>query len=215
MLLKHFLSNICPLGCYQRGLCCWADWKERLWLWLWLWCVCDAWCWGVYLWRGDCSYWVPGGKAGEAPPEAPISCWCWWVPVDSQSYCIFTIYFHYLLHSISNYSMRHFSSYFAGVFGCPTTVANVETVSVAPTICRRGGTWFLGFGRERNSGTKLFNISGHVNHPCTVEEEMSIPLKDLIERHAGTWQQYCSEPTRLRLTHSIQCFLNMFMGFHY
>lgn len=74
----------------------------------------------------------------------------------------------------------------AGVFGCPTTVANVETVSVAPTICRRGGSWFLGFGRERNSGTKLFNISGHVNHPCTVEEEMSIPLKDLIERHAGT-----------------------------
>ncbi|KAG7268570.1 hypothetical protein CRUP_003179 [Coryphaenoides rupestris] len=72
-----------------------------------------------------------------------------------------------------------------GVFGCPTTVANVETVAVAPTICRRGGLWFLGFGRERNSGTKLFNISGHVNTPCTVEEEMSIPLKDLIERHAG------------------------------
>ncbi|AWP21533.1 putative potassium/sodium hyperpolarization-activated cyclic nucleotide-gated channel 2-like [Scophthalmus maximus] len=72
-----------------------------------------------------------------------------------------------------------------GVFGCPTTVANVETVSVAPTICRRGGSWFLGFGRERNSGTKLFNISGHVNNPCTVEEEMSVPLKDLIERHAG------------------------------
>ena len=34
-------------------------------------------------------------------------------------------------------------------------------------------------------GTKLFNISGHVNNPCTVEEEMSIPLKELIERHAG------------------------------
>lgn len=74
-----------------------------------------------------------------------------------------------------------------GVFGCPTTVANVETVSVAPTICRRGGSWFVGFGRERNSGTKLFNISGHVNHPCTVEEEMSVPLKDLIERHAGMY----------------------------
>ncbi|XP_076005979.1 NADH dehydrogenase [ubiquinone] flavoprotein 1, mitochondrial [Genypterus blacodes] len=72
-----------------------------------------------------------------------------------------------------------------GVFGCPTTVANVETVAVAPTICRRGGSWFVGFGRERNSGTKLFNISGHVNTPCTVEEEMSVPLKDLIERHAG------------------------------
>ncbi|GFS80162.1 NADH dehydrogenase flavoprotein 1, mitochondrial [Nephila pilipes] len=72
-----------------------------------------------------------------------------------------------------------------GVFGCPTTVANVETVAVAPTICRRGGAWFASFGRPRNSGTKLFNISGHVNYPCTVEEEMSIPLKELIERHAG------------------------------
>ncbi|KAK8778392.1 hypothetical protein V5799_020269 [Amblyomma americanum] len=72
-----------------------------------------------------------------------------------------------------------------GVFGCPTTVTNVETVAVSPTICRRGGEWFASFGRTRNSGTKLFNISGHVNTPCTVEEEMSIPLKELIERHAG------------------------------
>ena len=72
-----------------------------------------------------------------------------------------------------------------GVFGCPTTVTNVETVAVAPTICRRGGDWFASFGRERNTGTKLFCISGHVNTPCTVEEEMSIPLKELIERHAG------------------------------
>ena len=72
-----------------------------------------------------------------------------------------------------------------GVFGCPTTVTNVETVAVAPDICRRGGAWFAGMGRPRNSGTKLFNISGHVNNPCTVEEEMSIPLKELIQRHAG------------------------------
>ncbi|KAL7738727.1 hypothetical protein ACLKA6_001063 [Drosophila palustris] len=72
-----------------------------------------------------------------------------------------------------------------GLFGCPTTVTNVETVAVAPTICRRGGNWFASFGRTRNSGTKLFNISGHVNTPCTVEEEMSIPLKELIERHCG------------------------------
>jgi len=72
-----------------------------------------------------------------------------------------------------------------GVFGCPTTVTNVETVAVAPTILRRGGAWFASLGRKQNSGTKLFNISGHVNNPCTVEEEMSIPLKELIERHAG------------------------------
>lgn len=72
-----------------------------------------------------------------------------------------------------------------GLFGCPTTVANVETVAVAPTICRRGGDWFSGFGRERNSGTKLFAISGNVNKPCVVEEEMSISLKELLEKHAG------------------------------
>ena len=35
------------------------------------------------------------------------------------------------------------------------------------------------------AGTKLFCVSGHVNRPCTVEEEMSISLKDLIERHCG------------------------------
>jgi len=72
-----------------------------------------------------------------------------------------------------------------GLFGCPSTVANVETVAVAPTICRRGSSWFASFGRERNQGTKLFCISGHVNNPCVVEEEMSIPLKDLIEKHCG------------------------------
>lgn len=72
-----------------------------------------------------------------------------------------------------------------GLFGCPTTVANVETVAVAPTICRRGGPWFAGFGRPKNSGTKLFCISGHVNKPCTVEEEMSIPLRELIDKHCG------------------------------
>lgn len=72
-----------------------------------------------------------------------------------------------------------------GVFGCPTTVTNVETVAVAPEICRRGATWFAGMGRARNTGTKLFNISGHVSKPCTVEEEMSMPLKEMIELHAG------------------------------
>jgi NADH dehydrogenase (ubiquinone) flavoprotein 1 len=72
-----------------------------------------------------------------------------------------------------------------GLFGCPTTVANVETVAVAPTIVRRGPAWFAGFGRARNSGTKLFCISGHVNNPCVVEEEMSMPLQELVERHCG------------------------------
>eukprot|EP01080_Neovahlkampfia_damariscottae_P004230 gene4230-7567_t len=72
-----------------------------------------------------------------------------------------------------------------GLYSCPTTVTNVETVAVVPTIIRRGPQWFSSFGRKNNAGTKLFCISGHVNSPCTVEEEMSIPLKDLIEKHCG------------------------------
>jgi NADH-quinone oxidoreductase F subunit len=72
-----------------------------------------------------------------------------------------------------------------GLYGRPTTVNNVETIAVVPTIYRRGAAWFAGLGRPNNTGTKIFCISGHVNHPCTVEEEMGIPLKTLLEKHAG------------------------------
>ncbi|ARJ65793.1 NADH-quinone oxidoreductase subunit F [Magnetospirillum sp. ME-1] len=72
-----------------------------------------------------------------------------------------------------------------GLYGCPTTVNNVESIAVAPTILRRGGAWFAGLGKPNNTGTKVFCISGHVNTPCNVEEEMGIPLKELIEKHAG------------------------------
>jgi NADH-quinone oxidoreductase subunit F len=72
-----------------------------------------------------------------------------------------------------------------GLYGCPTTVNNVESIAVVPDIMRRGASWFAGLGRENNTGTKLFCVSGHVNAPCTVEEEMSIPLRELIDRHCG------------------------------
>jgi NADH-quinone oxidoreductase subunit F len=72
-----------------------------------------------------------------------------------------------------------------GIYGCPTTVNNVETIAVVPTILRRGVDWWLGIGRPKNTGTKIFCISGHVNNPCNVEEVMGIPLRELIERHAG------------------------------
>jgi NADH-quinone oxidoreductase subunit F len=72
-----------------------------------------------------------------------------------------------------------------GLYGCPTTVNNVESIAVAPTILRRGGAWFKGFGRENNTGTKLFCVSGHVNKPATFEEAMSVPFKELIEKHCG------------------------------
>ncbi len=72
-----------------------------------------------------------------------------------------------------------------GLYGCPTIVNNVETIAVVPTILRRGAGWFASLGKPNNTGTKIFCISGHVNKPCNVEEEMGIPLKELIEKHAG------------------------------
>jgi NADH-quinone oxidoreductase subunit F len=73
----------------------------------------------------------------------------------------------------------------AGLYGCPTTVNNVESIAVVPTILRRGASWFSSFGRENNKGTKLFQISGHVNKPCVVEEAMSISFEELIDKHCG------------------------------
>ena len=72
-----------------------------------------------------------------------------------------------------------------GLYGCPTTVNNVESIAVAPTILRRGASWFSSFGAPNNAGTKVFCISGHVNKPCNVEEAMSIPFRELIDKHAG------------------------------
>ncbi|WP_411837135.1 NADH-quinone oxidoreductase subunit NuoF [Paracoccus sp. ME4] len=73
----------------------------------------------------------------------------------------------------------------AGLYGCPTTVNNVESIAVVPTILRRGAEWFAGFGRPNNAGVKLFGLTGHLNAPCVVEEAMSIPLRELIEKHGG------------------------------
>jgi NADH-quinone oxidoreductase subunit F len=72
-----------------------------------------------------------------------------------------------------------------GLYGCPTTVNNVESIAVAPTILRRGAAWFAGFGAKNNFGTKLFCVSGQVNKPCNVEEAMSIPFRELIDTHCG------------------------------
>jgi NADH-quinone oxidoreductase subunit F len=73
----------------------------------------------------------------------------------------------------------------SGLYGCPTTVNNVESIAVVGTILRRGADWFAGFGRPGNAGTKVISVSGHVNRPCNVEEAMSIPLRRLIQEHAG------------------------------
>ena len=73
----------------------------------------------------------------------------------------------------------------AGLYGCPTTVNNVESIAVVPTILRRGAEWFAGFGRPNNAGVKLFGLTGHLNAPCVIEEAMSISMKELIEKHGG------------------------------
>ncbi|WP_374698264.1 NADH-quinone oxidoreductase subunit NuoF [Wolbachia endosymbiont (group B) of Limnophora tigrina] len=72
-----------------------------------------------------------------------------------------------------------------GLFGCPTTINNVETIAMVPDILNRGGEWFASLGKPNNTGTKIFCISGHVNNPCNVEEELRIPLRELIEKYAG------------------------------
>jgi NADH-quinone oxidoreductase subunit F len=72
-----------------------------------------------------------------------------------------------------------------GLYGCPTTVNNVETIAQVPDILRRGPAWFSSIGRPNNTGTKLFCISGHVNKPCNVEEAMGITAREIIEAHAG------------------------------
>jgi NADH-quinone oxidoreductase subunit F len=73
----------------------------------------------------------------------------------------------------------------AGLYGCPTTVNNVESIAVVPTILRRGASWFASVGREKNEGTKLFQLSGHINTPCVVEESMGISFRELISLHGG------------------------------
>jgi NADH-quinone oxidoreductase subunit F len=73
----------------------------------------------------------------------------------------------------------------AGLYGCPTTVNNVESIAVVPTILRRGAEWFAGIGNPKNEGTKLFQLSGHVKTPCVVEESMGISFRELISRHGG------------------------------
>ncbi len=72
-----------------------------------------------------------------------------------------------------------------GLDGAPSTVNNVETIAVVPDILRRGAAWFASLGRPNNTGTKLFCLSGHVNKPCNVEEEMGVPLRELIDHYAG------------------------------
>ena len=67
-----------------------------------------------------------------------------------------------------------------GLFACPTVVNNVETLTNVPLIITHGADWFNAHGTERNGGTKLFGVSGHVKKPGIYEVKLGTNLKDII-----------------------------------
>ena len=75
-----------------------------------------------------------------------------------------------------------------GLFGCPTTINNTETLASVPAIMRRGGEWFRDLGVKNSGGTKLFSVSGHVENPGNFEVPMGIPFKELLEMAGGVWK---------------------------
>jgi len=72
-----------------------------------------------------------------------------------------------------------------GLYGCPTIINNVETLANVPLILVNGAEWFVAIGPEKNSGPKLFCISGHVNAPGVYEASMHTTLRQLIYDYAG------------------------------
>lgn len=72
-----------------------------------------------------------------------------------------------------------------GLYGCPTIINNVETLANIPHIVANGAEWFAAIGSERNTGTRLFGVSGHVNRPGVYEFPMGITLRGLLYEHCG------------------------------
>jgi NADH-quinone oxidoreductase subunit F len=72
-----------------------------------------------------------------------------------------------------------------GLYGCPTIINNVETLANVTLIAERGAAWFAGIGRPKNTGPKLFCLSGHVKRPGVYEAPLGIPLMELLNEHAG------------------------------
>ncbi len=74
----------------------------------------------------------------------------------------------------------------SGLWGCPTTVNNVETLACVPFIVERGADWFLSIGKPpKNTGPKLYCLSGHVKRPGVYEAPMGLPLVELIYELGG------------------------------
>jgi NADH-quinone oxidoreductase subunit F len=72
-----------------------------------------------------------------------------------------------------------------GLYGKPTVVNNVETLSNVPIIIQKGAQWYRSFGTEKSSGTKIFCLSGRVNQPGNYELPLGTTFRDLIYTHGG------------------------------
>ncbi|HVO60684.1 MAG TPA: NADH-ubiquinone oxidoreductase-F iron-sulfur binding region domain-containing protein, partial [Terriglobales bacterium] len=72
-----------------------------------------------------------------------------------------------------------------GLFGKPTVVNNVETISCVPHILNNGAEWFHGLSRTKDGGTKLYGVSGKVKRPGLWELPMGTTARELLEEHAG------------------------------
>jgi len=76
-----------------------------------------------------------------------------------------------------------------GAFGAPTVINNVETLACVPHIIERGAAWFKGIGTdERNSGPKLYAVSGHVERPGTYEHPTGVTFRELLDSCGGMWK---------------------------
>ncbi|HEX4955631.1 MAG TPA: NADH-quinone oxidoreductase subunit NuoF [Thermoanaerobaculia bacterium] len=76
-----------------------------------------------------------------------------------------------------------------GAFGCPTVINNVETITCVPHIIERGAAWFAGIGTDaRNTGPKLYAVSGHVERPGTYELPIGVTFQELLDACGGMWQ---------------------------
>ncbi len=72
-----------------------------------------------------------------------------------------------------------------GLFGCPTVINNVETISAVPFILKNGAKAYTRWGTEKSPGTKMFSVSGHVKKPGVYEVPLGYPLKDLLLNDCG------------------------------
>ena len=72
-----------------------------------------------------------------------------------------------------------------GLYGCPTIINNVETIANVPLVIERGPAWFASIGPEKNTGPKLYCVSGHVERPGVFETSMDVTLRELIYDYAG------------------------------